>query len=161
MQQESTRKRAFHSWLPAVLACLMLAMLAACSEPISEPEEELRDWVRRGVEAAESKDRRALMDMISPAYADARGNQRNNIEAMLRVYFLRMNTVQLINSVEEISIIGDSAAEVVLKVGMAGTHDGVFGFSADAYRFAFELQREDDEWLLIAARWGEWGKELR
>lgn len=111
--------------------------------------------------AAESKERRAMMTMVSPAYADARGNTRDSIESMLRVYFLRMNTVELLTSIEQISVIGDSAAEVVLKVGMAGTHDGVLGFSADAYRFAFELQRQDDEWLLISARWGEWGKELR
>ncbi|MBT8092873.1 MAG: hypothetical protein KJN77_07550 [Gammaproteobacteria bacterium] len=161
MQQSPTRKPANTAWQLAALLCALLAMLAACGAPSSGPEEELRDWVRHGVEAAESKQRRALMAMVSPAYADARGNQRNGIDAMLRVYFMRMNTVQLITSIEEISVIGDSAAEVVLKVGMAGTHDGVLGFSADAYRFAFELQRHDNEWLLIAARWGEWGKELR
>lgn len=145
----------------AALALAMVAALTACSAPLSEPEEELRDWVRRGVEAAESKQRRTLMSMVSPAYADARGNQRDSIDKILRVYFMRMNTVELLTSVEEISVIGDSAAEVVLKVGMAGTHDGVLGFSADAYRFAFELERQGDDWLLIAARWGEWGKELR
>lgn len=161
MQQESTRNPVHGAWRPVALACLILALLTACSAPVSEPEEEVRDWVRRGVEAAENKKRRTLMNMVSPAYTDARGNQRDGIDKLLRFYFLRMNTVRLITSIEDISIIGDSAAEVVLKVGMAGTHDGVLGFSADAYRFAFELQRQDDEWLLIAARWGEWGKELK
>ena len=161
MQQLSTRKPAESSWKSAGLALIVLAALTACSAPLSEPEEALRDWVKRGVEAAESKQRRALMAMVSPAYADARGNNRDGIEGMLRIYFLRMNTVELLTSIEEISVIGDSAAEVVLKVGMAGTHDGVLGFSADAYRFAFELQRQDDEWRLISARWGAWGKELR
>jgi hypothetical protein len=74
---------------------------------------------------------------------------------------MRMNNVQLVTSIEDIRVIGDSAAEVVIKVGMAGTHDGVLGFSADAYRFAFELERDGDDWQLIAARWGELGKELR
>ena len=44
---------------------------------------------------------------------------------------------------------------------VAGTHDGVMGFSADAYRFEFELEKDSDEWQLIAARWGELGDELQ
>jgi hypothetical protein len=161
MMQRQTRGYVPFSRFSPALAGLLLAVLAACSAPTSAPEEALRNWVSRGIEAAENKERRALMAMVSPAYADARGNDRDSIERLLRVYFMRMNTVTLITSVEDISVIGDSAAELILKVGMAGTHDGVLGFSADAYRFAFELQRQDDEWLLIAARWGEWGKELR
>jgi hypothetical protein len=49
----------------------------------------------------------------------------------------------------------------VLDVGMAGTNDGVLGFSADAYRFEMQLEKEDDDWLLMSARWGEIGGELR
>ena len=43
---------------------------------------------------------------------------------------------------------------------LAGTNDGVFGFSADAFRFQLELERDGDDWLLISARWGELGEEL-
>jgi len=43
---------------------------------------------------------------------------------------------------------------------MAGQNDAVLGFSADAYRFQLELEREGDDWLLISARWGELGEEL-
>ena len=53
-----------------------------------------------------------------------------------------------------------TAAELDLTVGMAGTSDGVLGFSADAYNFEMELVREDDEWILISARWGEVGGEI-
>ena len=99
--------------------------------------------------------------MISPAYADTRGNQRDDIENILRWYFLRMNSVRLVTSIEDITVIGDTAAEVVVKVAMAGTRDGVLGFSADAYRFALELERGSDDWRLISARWGELGKEMK
>ena len=61
---------------------------------------------------------------------------------------------------KEGSAIDDSAAELVLVVAMAGTNDGVFGFSADAYRFEMELEFNGDEWLLIAARWGEMGRDV-
>ncbi len=144
-----------------ILACILLAFLSGCSKAPSAPEESLREWVQRGVMAAEARERRKLVRMISPAYADARGNGRDGIETLLRAYFARMHTVELVTSIEDIAIIGDSAAEVTLKVGMAGTHDGVLGFSADAYRFALEVEHDGDDWQLISARWGQWGKELR
>ncbi len=135
--------------------------LGACGGPATPAEQQLRDWVDRGVAAAEAKERRKLVKMISPAYADARGNERDAVENMLRVYFMRMDSVELITSIDEINIIGDTAAELQLTVGMAGTHDGVLGFSADAYQFALELEQDGDDWRLISARWGELGKELR
>jgi len=66
----------------------------------------------------------------------------------------------LLTKIEEIRLYGDSAAEIELTVGMAGQNDSVLGFSADAYRFELELEREGGDWLLISARWGELGEEL-
>ena len=68
---------------------------------------------------------------------------------------------RLVTHIDELNVIGDSAAELVLKVGMAGTdEDALLGFNADAYRFEMELERDGDEWLLIAARWGGLGDEV-
>ena len=99
--------------------------------------------------------------MISPAYTDARGNSRDDIENMFRLYFLRSNKVALITKIEDLNVVDDSAAELVLSVGMAGTNENVVGFSADVYRFEMELERDGDVWRLIAARWGGLGEELR
>jgi len=142
---------------------LMLAccVLAACGDPPESPEAEIRAWVANGQRLAEEKDRRSLMDMISPSYRDARGNERGDIENMFRVYFLRQNTIELLTSIEDIRVFGDTAAELDMTVGMAGTNDGVLGFSANAYNFEMELVRDDDEWTLISARWGEVGDEVR
>lgn len=161
MKREATRyceRTTFSCWL---LAGVMSLFLYACGGSSAGPEEELRDWVSRGVTAAEDGERRVLVGMISPAYADARGNDRDRIENILRAYFLRMSSIRLLTAIEEITVIGDSAAELLLTVGMAGTHDGVLGFSADAYRFSLELENDGDEWVLISARWGELGEELR
>jgi hypothetical protein len=135
--------------------------LGACGGPASEPEEELRAWVADGMEAARNKERRELVGMISSSYADARGNERGDIENLLRVYFLRMSNIKLLSTIEEITVYDDTAAEIIMTIGMAGTHDGVMGFSADAYRFELELEKNSDEWQLIAARWGELGDELQ
>jgi hypothetical protein len=146
-----------------MLCTLTVAALAlgACGGPASEPEEELRAWVAEGMEAARNKERRQLVGMISSSYADARGNERGDIENLLRVYFLRMSNIKLLSTIEEITVYDDTAAEIITTLGMAGTHDGVMGFSADAYRFELELEKDSDEWQLIAARWGELGDELQ
>ena len=137
-----------------IAAGLIILLASACGGQDERPEEAIRAWVRDGHVAAEAKDRRALLDMISPAYADARGNSRDDIGNMMRFYFLRQNKVVLISRVDEIEVFGDSAAKLVLQVGMAGSNDNVLGFSADAYRFEMELERDGSDWLLIAARWG-------
>jgi hypothetical protein len=139
---------------------LLLVCLSGCGGPVEGPEEAIRAWVKQGHELAEAKNRRALVTMISPAYTDARGNSRDDISDMFRFYFLRQNKVALITRIEELHVYDETAAELVLTVGMAGTNDGTFGFSADAYRFEMELE-QGDEWLLTSARWGEFGGELR
>lgn len=140
---------------------LAVALLSACGQSTTAPEEELRAWVAAGIEAAENKERRVLVDMLSSSYADSRGNGRDEIDRLLRVYFLRQNNISLLPHIEDITVYDNTAAKVVMTVGMAGTNDGVLGFSADAYRFALELEKGAGEWQLISARWGELGHELR
>ena len=153
----SALSRILGRYLPAGLLCVGLA---ACGGPVEGPEQAIRAWVSEGEELAEAKDRRALVDMISESYTDARGNNHDDLENMFRVYFLRQNKVALITSIEELNIYGDTAAQMLLTVAMAGTNEGTLGFSADAYRFEMEFELEDDEWLLTSARWGELGEDL-
>ncbi len=137
-----------------------LAFLGGCGDPEAGPEEQVRQWVSAGQQAAETKERGDLLDLISPSYVDSRGFDRDDIGDRLRVYFLRQQRIKLLTSIEEIRLYGDTAAEIDLTVGMVGKNDGVLGFSADAYRFELELERDGDDWLLISARWGELGEEL-
>ena len=140
---------------------LVLAMLSSCGGDVSDPEEQVRAWVRAMHEAAEEKERNDIVAGISPAYIDARGNSRDDIDKLLRVYFFRQNTVTLLSTVDEVNVIGGTAAEVSITVGMAGTNNSALGISADAYRFELELELDGDDWLLISARWGELGEQLR
>jgi len=139
---------------------LICSGLAACGDPPTPPEEAVRAWVAQGQQYAEEKDRRGLMSLISGDYADARGNERGDIENMFRLYFLRQHSIKLLTNIEEIRVFGDSAAELMLSVGMAATNEGVLGFSADAYNFELELVRDGDDWVLISGRWGEVGGEV-
>lgn len=143
-----------------IVGLVCSAIVSACSGSTTAPEEQLRQWLSEGAEAAEAKERRALVGMISPAYADPRGNDRDDIEGMLRFYFFRVNKVKLLTSIEEIRVFDDSAAEIDLTVAMAGTSDRALGFSAEAVKFQLELERDGDDWVLISARWGELGEEM-
>jgi hypothetical protein len=136
-------------------------VLAACSGPATGPEDALRLWVDDMELVAEDKDRSAMLDKISEAYADARGNNRKDVGDKLLIYFLRQQAVAFVSTINDITVSGDSAAKVTLTVAMAGTNDGTFGLSADAYNFELELEKVDSDWLLIGAKWGELGKNLR
>jgi len=140
---------------------ILIATLATagCGAPEGSTEDALREWVTRGELAAEGKDRGELLDMISADYTDARGNDREEISDLLRLYFFRQQSIALLTSIDDIAVTGDSAAMIRLTVGMAGTNSSAIGLSADAYKFEFELERADDDWLLIGARWSELGRD--
>ena len=110
--------------------------------------------------AVEDRDRDGLVKMISERYTDARGNDRSNLEQTLRALFLRNRNIVLVSKIDELTIIGETAAQVRLTAGMTGAGDGVLGLSADAYRFELELENDGDGWMLIGARWAELGGQL-
>ncbi len=141
-------------------AALTGIALAGCG-PEPDAEQAIRDWLARGEAAVQAEDRRELMRMVAPTYADARGNGKEEIDRMLRLIFLRQDNVKMLTRVHEIDVFGDTAAEVRLTTGLAGSNDSLLGFSADALRFELELEHNGDDWQLIAARWGEAGDNLR
>ena len=140
---------------------LALVVIAGCSSGTSTPEDELREWLEAAELATEERDRRALMSMVSDRYADGRGNDATKLGQMVRAYMLRQQSISLLTKIESITLSGDSAADMSVTVGMAGTNNGALGLSADAYRFELELEHDGDEWLLIGARWAELGDRLR
>ena len=139
---------------------LLLAATLAGWAPPPDAEQALREWVERGEAAANREDRRELVSMISPAYADARGNDRDEIDRVLRLIFLQQDDVTVVATIEEINLYGETAADMLLTPAVAGFDDSRFGFSADVVRFQFELERDGEDWLLMGARWGELGGEL-
>lgn len=142
-----------------LLLVIALCLAAGCSsEPQGSAEQQLRDWLGTAEEHAEAKERRALIGMISPSFTDSRGNKIGDIEDRLRYWFFRSHDIELLTSIDDIRVYDGSAAEMDIKVAMAGTDDSTFGFSADAYRYSLELVLQDDEWILLSADWKEIGE---
>lgn len=139
---------------------LAFAVTSGCASGTG-PEEAVRQWVREAEDAIEARERGVLEDMIAAGYADARGNEKADIVQMLRVWFLRSSNVVLVSKIDEVTVFDDSAAIVLLTAATAGTGQGMFGLDADALRFELELEATGDEWLLIGARWGRPGEDLR
>ena len=145
------------------LICVLLAGCGGGAAPGAEtdPRVALRAWVEAAEARAEDKDRRGLLAMISESYADSRGNDQEKIGNIIRLYFMRQQSVVIFTSIDEIEVMGDTAANVTLTVGMAGTNASALGVRANAFNFELELEIPDDEWLLIGARWGKVGRDLR
>jgi hypothetical protein len=150
----------FTAWRP-YLTALLAAALASCGGAPGTAEQHLRAWIDRGHEAAENKDRDALMDMIAPTYSDARGNSREDIENLFRFYFLRAKKIGLLVSIDDIAVFDDTAAQVMLTVAMGATTNSALGFNADAWEFELDLEKSGDDWLLVSGRWSDVGNELR
>lgn len=142
------------------IGLLALVLLSGCGGGAGDAEEALRAWLARGEQAAEARDRRALMGMVSSRYSDVRGNDRQAIDRLLRFYFLRQQKVTLVTRVDSLQIHDGTAADVRLTVGMAGSDGSLLGFDADAKQFRLGLELEGDEWQLISASWGELGETL-
>lgn len=144
-----------------ITVCMICAMLAACGGPAATgPEEALRQWLADAEAAAEDLDRRGLVAMISENYADGRGNDKDSVDKLLRFYFLRQKSVELVMKIDELTVIDETAAEILVTAAGVGMTTRALGINADAYQFALELEKGDDEWMLIGARWGEPGQEL-
>ena len=144
-----------------LISGLVCLLLYGCGGPGDSPEDEVRRWLADAQSAVETEDRGTLISMLADNYVDARGNDRNAIDQTLRFWFLRQDSIVLVSNIEDIVISGETAALVTLTAGMAGSNDSAFGFSADAYRFELELENDGDDWLLVAARWGELGDKVR
>lgn len=143
------------------ICTIAMACVAGCGQPELGPEQQLRDWVASGEVAVEQKDRSTLLAMVSESYADNRQYDRAALGDMLRAYFFRQKSIELLISIDEIRMFGETAAEIELKIGFAGTNDNALGFSANAYRFRLEVEVDEEEWQLTSARWARMGQELQ
>lgn len=160
-----SRKRRY---LPAIgewygfragVCALLLVLVAGCAGE-SDPEREIRAWLEAAEAEVEERDRSALVARIAPGYTDARDNDRDALDGLLRYYFLRQRNVTVVTAVESVDVSAGTAAEVALTAGIAGT-GGAQGLDADARRFVLSLVKRDGDWLLTSAKWGRLGEEPR
>ena len=139
-----------------LLFCSICLLLIACSSKPSTPEDEIRLYLKKGVEAAENRDHGDLIDLIDDGYLDQKGVDKSQLSTLLRAYFFRHKNIYLFTKIREISFPADDEAEVILNVAMAGSvisdASALASLRARMYRFELQLVKAD-EWLLRSATW--------
>ena len=138
--------------------CLVWAvlLLQACSETAIPPEEQIRQFIKSGVEAAENSSLDDLSDLIHGNYLDQKGYNKQRLDGLLKAYFFRHKDIYLFTKIEEINLFAENQATVLLYVAMAGSVisdvDAIAAMRARIYQFELQLIKEDD-WLLHHATW--------
>lgn len=143
-------------FLCASFLLLPLLLLSGCSEGPDSPEAEIERFIDIGVEAAEDRSVDGLSDLVHANYLDQQGRNRKQLGLLLRAYFFRHENIHLFSRIDDIEILDENRANVVLHVAMAGTVisdvNALAALSARVYRLELQLVKQDD-WLLRHASW--------
>ena len=139
-----------------VVLVVMLLVLQACSDNQMSPEDEIRQYIQNGMEAAESRDASNLSELVHPNYLDPKGYGRNQLEKLVKLYFFRHKNIHLFTKINEIDFLSPEEAQVTMHVAMAGTIISDVSVLPDLrariYKFELTLVK-DDSWLLQEASW--------
>jgi hypothetical protein len=140
-----------------VFSVLLTVLLTACNKPPTSAEDEIRQFIASGIEAAEQRKSGVLKDMIRENYTDQKGYNKNKLVGLIRLYFLRNKSIYLFSKIKNINISGNQNATVQLFIAMAGKQITditlLSNYRASIYRFELQLIKPDDEWLLESAKW--------
>lgn len=142
-----------------LLAGMLTASLAVsgCSEP-SPPEVRIRAAIDAIEQAAERRSLDGVAEHVSDDYSDAWHSDRRAALRSLLVYFQGHQDIHLLTRISEIRLSDDaSTATATMYVGMAGvpveSAEALLTVNAELYRFDVELQRDGDDYQVVAARW--------
>ena len=96
------------------------------------------------------------MDLVSPAYQDGRGGNRDDLKQYLRGYFVTHQAIHLLTRVDSVEFPYSDMAKVSLTLGTLGRETAgtsAFDLAADVHDVELELQFEDGEWRVTRASW--------
>jgi hypothetical protein len=140
-----------------LLGLVVAMLLPSCRGERTSPQAEVRARIHSAVTAAEQKDIGTLKDVISDRYADDQGQDKRAIENLLRLHFLRHESLHLYARIASVTLPPPGRAEAVVLVAMAGVPiasvQELPALRADLHRFEIDLAREDKTWRVQRAAW--------
>ena len=143
--------------LTLLLVLIASLLFSACSNQRSSPEDQIRALLRNAAVAAEQKDLGTLREIISETYADDQGQNKRAVEGLLRVHFLRNQSVHLFSRIESVTLPQPDRGRAVVLVAMAGvpiaSEAELSGMRADLHRFEIDVVREDRDWRVQRVTW--------
>ena len=140
------------------LLCLvsLLIFVQACDDSPNSPEDEIRQFIEAGVEAAEERNLDGLALLVDDNYLDAKAYNKKRLGSLLGVYFFRHRNIHLFTRINEIELLNENQASVRLQVAMAGSEitdiSALSALRAQIYSFELQLIRQE-AWLLQSATW--------
>jgi hypothetical protein len=140
-----------------LLGLILAVLLAGCRGERAGPEAQVRALIQNAVAAAEQKRLGTLRDMISERYADDQGLDKRAVENLLRLHFLRNETLHLYARVQSVTLPQPDRAQATVLVAMAGvpiaSEAELPALRADLHRFDIDFAREDKVWRVQRAAW--------
>ncbi len=136
----------------------LLAFMAACSEPVTTPDEQIRSTFAEIERASRAGDVAVLKDFVSARYRDGQGRTRDDLQALIRYQYLRHKKVYLLTRIEKIEIADDGTARTIVLGAMASAPveepAQLRTVHADVYRFDLELLDEGGgSWKVLSGDW--------
>lgn len=143
--------------LTGLLGLVIAMLLPGCRGERASPEAEVRALINSAVTAAEQKSIGTLKDSISEKYADDQGQNKRAVEGLLRLHFLRNETVHLYVHIQSVTLPQPERAQATVLVAMAGvpiaSAQELPLLRADLHRFEIDFVRENKTWRVQRAAW--------
>ena len=140
-----------------LLSLVVAMLLPGCRGERVSPEAEVRALVNSAATAAGQKSLGTLRDMISEKYADDQGQNNRAVEGLLRLHFLRNETVHLYAHIQSVTLPQPDRAQATVLVAMAGvpiaSAQALPALRADLHRFELDFAREGKTWRVQRAGW--------
>ncbi len=142
----------------AAASLALLALVAACSEPVTTPDQQIRATFAEIERASRAGDVTVLKDFVSARYRDAHGRTKNDLHSLIRYQYFRHKKVYLLTRIEELEIADDGTARTTVLGAMASAPvedpAQLRTVRADVYRFDLELLDEGGgEWKVLSGDW--------
>jgi len=145
------------SLMTGLLGLALILLLPGCRGERTNPEAEVRALINGAVMAAENKNMGTLRGLISELYADDQGQDMRAIEGLLRLHFLRNQTLHLHAHIQSVTLPQPDRAQATVLVAMAGTPiasaQDLPALRADLHRFVIDFVREEKAWRVRRAAW--------
>ena len=143
---------------PRVAFGALALLLVVCRGEDSSPDAAVRRTLVALEAAARARDLSAVVEHVSEAYADERGNDRQAVRQIAAFHLLRNQSVHTLTRIRSLSFAQPGQAEVEALVAMAGTAipdaDVLATVRADLYRFDVTLREEQPgTWRVRSASW--------
>lgn len=144
-------------WRIALLGIVVAMLLPGCRGERTSPEAEVRAQINNAVAAAEQKNIGFLKSIISKQYTDDQGQNMQAVERLLRLHFLRQQTIHLYAHIQSVTLPQPDRAKATVFVAMAGVPIAAMqdlpALRADLHRFEIDFAREEKTWRVQRAAW--------